>query len=58
MFQQVREAAGIHMSTFKKEGDRAEEAAEAEGVEVPEEADLDLSGWTPLPHQMEAFRRA
>jgi hypothetical protein len=58
MFDQVKEAAGIHMSTFKqKDEPDAEDLPLADGEEAGME-DLDLSVWTPMPHQMAQFRKS
>lgn len=54
MFAQVKEAAGIHMATFKKTGDApVDETATEDGAE-----DLSLSNWSPPPEVMAAFRKA
>lgn len=51
MFDQVRVAAGIHMSTFKSK-------PSADGDVDDDSGDLDGSAWTPPPSFMEDMRRA
>lgn len=52
MLDQVKTAAGIHFSSFKSKDKGPKEDPELD------EAEMDISGWTPPPHMMAKWAKA